>query len=70
MDWYKLHQGRESYAPAEDPGVQSVTRIYNYYKHFGCKTEIMGASFRNLRATPHRLPHDDSEEGEQKRCAY
>ena len=48
MDWYKLHQGRDSYAPAEDPGVRSVTRIYNYYKHFGCKTEIMGASFRNL----------------------
>ena len=48
MDWYKLSQGRDRYAPAEDPGLQSVTRIYNYYKHFGCKTEIMGASFRNL----------------------
>ena len=48
MDWYKLHQGRDSYAPAEDPGVRSVTRIYNYYKHLGCKTEIVGASFRNL----------------------
>ena len=48
MDWYKLHQGRDRYAPAEDPGVQFVTHIYNYYKHFGCKTEIMGASFRNL----------------------
>ena len=48
MDWYTLNQGRDRYAPAEDPGVQFVTRIYNYYKHFGCKTEIMGASFRNL----------------------
>ena len=47
-DWYKLDQGRDSYAPAEDPGVQSVTHIYNYYKHFACKTEIMGASFRGL----------------------
>ena len=33
---------------ADDPGVQSVTRIYNYYKHFGYKTQVMGASFRNI----------------------
>jgi Transaldolase len=40
--------GRDSYAPAEDPGVVSVTEIYNYYKKFGYKTEVMGASFRNV----------------------
>ncbi|HEY2572596.1 MAG TPA: transaldolase family protein, partial [Verrucomicrobiaceae bacterium] len=37
----------KDYSPAEDPGVLSVTQIYNYYKHFGYKTEVMGASFRN-----------------------
>jgi len=47
LDWYKKSTGRD-YTPAEDPGVQSVTRIYQYYKHFGYKTEVMGASFRNL----------------------
>lgn len=45
-DWYKASTGSE-YVGAEDPGVQSVTKIYNYYKKFGYKTEIMGASFRN-----------------------
>ena len=48
LDWYKKDTGRESYEPHEDPGVQSVTRIYNYYKKFGHNTEIMGASFRNI----------------------
>jgi len=48
LDWYKKETGRDSYAPHEDPGVQSVTRIFNYYKKFGYKTEVMGASFRNL----------------------
>ncbi|MFA6162474.1 MAG: transaldolase [Methylobacter sp.] len=48
LDWYKKDTGRESYAPAEDPGVLSVTEIYNYYKKFGYKTEVMGASFRNI----------------------
>ena len=48
LDWYKKDTGRESYPPAEDPGVVSVTRIYNYYKKHGYKTEVMGASFRNL----------------------
>jgi transaldolase len=48
LDWYKKSTGRDSYPPAEDPGVVSVTRIYNYYKKFGHKTEVMGASFRNL----------------------
>jgi transaldolase len=48
LDWYKKETGRESYPPAEDPGVESVTQIYNYYKKFGYKTEVMGASFRNI----------------------
>jgi transaldolase len=48
LDWYKKDSGRDSYAPAEDPGVLSVTAVYNYYKKFGYKTEVMGASFRNL----------------------
>jgi len=47
LDWYKKAQGVNSYAPAEDPGVKSVTAIYHYYKKFGYKTQIMGASFRN-----------------------
>lgn len=48
LDWYKKDTGRNSYEPAEDPGVISVTEIYNYYKKFGYKTEVMGASFRNI----------------------
>jgi transaldolase len=48
LDWYKKDTGRDSYAPAEDPGVLSVTEIYNYYEKFGYKTEVMGASFRNV----------------------
>jgi transaldolase len=48
LDWYKKDTGRDSYAPAEDPGVLSVTEVYNYYKKFGFKTEVMGASFRNI----------------------
>lgn len=47
LDWYKLAEKRDSYPPAEDPGVKSVTKIFNYYKKFGIKTVIMGASFRN-----------------------
>ncbi len=47
-DWYKAHTGRDSYAPHEDPGVESVTRIFNYYKTHGYNTIVMGASFRNL----------------------
>ena len=46
LDWYKAAMKRD-YAPAEDPGVQSVTKIFQYYKKFDYKTEIMGASFRN-----------------------
>lgn len=48
LDWYKKETKRESYQPAEDPGVLSVTKIYNYYKKFGYKTQVMGASFRNI----------------------
>ncbi len=48
LDWYKKDTGRDSYPAAEDPGVLSVTQIYNYYKKFGHKTEVMGASFRNV----------------------
>jgi transaldolase len=45
-DWYKKSTGQE-YSGADDPGVQSVKRIYHYYRKFGYKTEVMGASFRN-----------------------
>jgi transaldolase len=48
LDWHKKTTGKAAYAGPEDPGVQSVTRIYNYFKRFGYKTEVMGASFRNL----------------------
>ena len=47
LDWYKKDTGKE-YFCADDPGVQSVTTIYNYYKKFGYKTQVMGASFRNI----------------------
>jgi len=47
LDWHKKAEGRD-FAPAEDPGVQSVTRIYNYFKRHGHRTEVMGASFRNV----------------------
>jgi len=48
LDWYKKDTGKASYEPQEDPGVVSVTQIYNYYKNHGHKTEVMGASFRNI----------------------
>jgi transaldolase len=47
LDWYKKDTGKD-YVGAEDPGVQSVTTIYNYYKKFDYKTVVMGASFRNI----------------------
>jgi transaldolase len=47
LDWYKKDTGKD-YHGADDPGVQSVTRIYNYFKKFGYKTVVMGASFRNI----------------------
>lgn len=46
LDWYRARTG-QNYSPADDPGVQSVQEIYNYYKKFGHQTEVMGASFRN-----------------------
>jgi len=47
LDWYKKDTGKD-YHGAEDPGVISVTNVYNYYKKFGYKTQVMGASFRNI----------------------
>jgi transaldolase len=47
-DWYKKEQAGAECPADQDPGVASVTRIYNYYKKFGYKTQVMGASFRNL----------------------
>jgi transaldolase len=47
LDWYKNSTGRDHYPAADDPGVISVSRIYNYYKQFGYNTIVMGASFRN-----------------------
>ena len=48
LDWFKKHTGRDSYPGPEDPGVVSVTQIFNYFKTYGYKTEVMGASFRNI----------------------
>jgi len=47
-DWYKKERNVEDIAPENDPGVESVTRIYNYYKKFGYRTQVMGASFRKV----------------------
>ncbi len=47
LDWFKKNEGKD-YLPHQDPGVISVTQIYNYYKKLGYKTQIMGASFRNI----------------------
>ncbi|MEX4566045.1 transaldolase [Haemophilus influenzae] len=48
LDWYKANSDKKEYASAEDPGVISVTKIYNYYKEYGYNTVVMGASFRNV----------------------
>ncbi|MFK8067566.1 MAG: transaldolase [Gammaproteobacteria bacterium] len=48
LDWYKASTGKTEYPASEDPGVVSVTKIYNYYKSHGYKTVVMGASFRNV----------------------
>ena len=48
LDWYKANSDKKEYSPAEDPGVISVTKIYNYYKEYGYNTVVMGASFRNV----------------------
>lgn len=47
MDWYKKAKGVDTFAPSDDPGVMSVTSIYNYFKKYGYETIVMGASFRN-----------------------
>lgn len=47
LDWYKANTDKKEYSPFEDPGVQSVTQIYNYYKQHNYDTVVMGASFRN-----------------------
>jgi len=74
LDWYKKDTGL-NYAPADDPGVVSVKKVYEYYKKFGYKTEVMGASFRNsgeiielagcdlLTISPALLTELDSTEG-------
>jgi transaldolase len=78
LDWFKKDTGK-NYEGAEDPGVQSVTAIYNYYKKFGYPTVVMGASFRNvgeiislagcdlLTIAPKLLAELDSTRGELKR---
>jgi transaldolase len=78
LDWYKKDTGKD-YQGADDPGVQSVTRIYNYFKKFGYKTQVMGASFRNtgeikelagcdlLTISPHLLEELESTQGELPR---
>merc|ERR1712224_882977 len=47
MDWWKKKEGKDGYAAKDDPGCKSVKNIYGYYKKFGYKTIVMGASFRN-----------------------
>lgn len=48
LDWHVANTDKKTYEPKEDPGVLSVTKIYNYYKKFDYKTVVMGASFRNV----------------------
>ncbi|TKI08706.1 transaldolase [Martelella alba] len=48
LDWYKANGDKKEFAPQDDPGVQSVTEIYRYYKEHGYETVVMGASFRNI----------------------
>jgi len=78
LDWYKKDTGKD-YHGADDPGVISVTHVYNYYKNFGYKTQVMGASFRNigeirelagcdlLTISPQLLAELESTEGELPR---
>ena len=78
LDWYKKDTGKD-YQGADDPGVQSVTKIYNYFKKYGYKTQVMGASFRNtgeiielagcdlLTISPHLLEELDATEGTLER---
>ena len=57
-DWYKKERGGAEIPADQDPGVASVTRIYNYYKKFGYKTQVMGASFRNVNQIVHLAGSD------------
>jgi len=78
-DWHKKDRGVDSIPPNEDPGVLSVNYIYNYYKKFGYKTEVMGASFRNtgeivelagcdlLTISPNLLAELENSQGELQR---
>ena len=78
-DWYRKDHGGTEIVPDQDPGVESVTRIYNYYKKFDYKTQVMGASFRNvnqivrlagcdlLTISPELLNQLESTEGTVKR---
>jgi transaldolase len=78
LDWYKKDTGKD-FQGADDPGVQSVTKVYNYYKKFGYKTLVMGASFRNigeikelagsdlLTISPHLLAELEAAQGELPR---
>src|SRR5580692_12416621 len=78
LDWYKKDTGKDFHG-ADDPGVQSVTRIYDYFKKFGYKTVVMGASFRNigeitelagsdlLTISPHLLAELEKTEGDLPR---
>jgi len=80
LDWYKANTDTKEYAPFDDPGVQSVTRIYNYYKQHGYSTVVMGASFRNtgelealagcdrLTISPQLLGELEADNGELKRA--
>jgi len=52
-DWYKKERGGAEIPPDDDPGVASVTKIYNYYKKYGYKTQVMGASFRSVEQILH-----------------
>lgn len=82
LDWYKKAEGVTEYAPKEDPGVKSVTQIYQYFKKFGYKTQIMGASFRNkeevlelsgcdlLTIAPNLLEEIQNEQGPLTRNLY
>ncbi len=79
-DWYKASRGVDDIPASEDPGVESVTRIYNYYKRHGYKTEVMGASFRKteqivglagcdlLTISPDLLEALDSQDGDLRRA--
>lgn len=82
LDWYKKNQGIQHIPPEEEPGVLLVQNIYNYYKKFGYKTEIMGASFRNageiialagcdlLTISPELLKELEQAEGTLERKLY